>query len=872
MPPRSLGPRTVLLLVVSLLPVPPTMAEPAPRTAARRPVTLRAAGVETGEAYNVTGWAVREIHQRFVQRHPHIRLVPSVGLRIPGRTDDIAPLMQIAGDIPPEVMAVDFRKSHTYIRNRFLYPLDKFVEAYAGLQIPDDHLLDLPAYLKRLTAAPNYERLLSWRVPHASWQAMRRRCPYRADCAHLRQWSKPPADVHYHIWCFPLNRQVQVLQYDRGLFAEAGLPDRAPTDLDEMLRWARRLTNPRGRPRHYGLALTMDNLGFGTLSILYSFGGRLLEQDDQGNWHCVFDRDEAVDAYHFVARLFLEPFENEHGRFTGVVAAAAEGYAVALAQPAMHFTEMYDTSIYRYLNWSQWGFGPVPASGRGTRGTPVNAGMLGIYAGLAGDPAKLEAAWHFIEYVGGTEAEITIARKYVEAGYARCVRPRLLRAAGYEQFLNTIPDQWNQSLQRATESAVAEPYGKNAQMVYRYVHKAIEQIRTDDQVAEAIARGDEQSAKSRIRQILRKRVAAANEKMLGVSGARPQGVRRWTAIAVAAAIVVVFVLVLYKVRRTYKHSGTRAVEHGRWQLGRYKWAYLLMLPALITIGMWAYYPLARGSVMAFQEYNVRGTSRWVGMENFAFVLFDPEFWFSMWVSIKYAALYMAFGFVAPIVLAILLTEVPRGKILFRTIYYLPTVLAGVIVIFLWKGFYGQYGMINHLINFVIDLFNVLPGVALPHVHTQWLTSPGFALIACLLPSIWAGMGPGCLIYLAALKTVPEEQYEAADVDGAGVWHKTRHVAIPGIRGLIFINFIGALIGAVRSGSEFILAMTGGGPFNPYGQTEVVGLRIFMEAFAYLRFGAATAMAWIVGSLLVGFTVLQLQRLSQMEFKTVGTEA
>ena len=205
----------LLFLTVTVLPA-AAMADEALQTASQRPVTLRAAGVETGEAYNVTGWAVREIHQRFQQIHPHITLAPSVGLRIPGRTDDIAPLMQIAGDIPPEVMAVDFRKSDTYIRNKFLYPLDRFVEAYAGLNIPDGHLLDLSAYLELMKEAPNYERLLSWRVPRASWQAMRRRCPYRSDCPHLRRWSEPPADVHFHIWCFPLTRGRAGAQVRQG--------------------------------------------------------------------------------------------------------------------------------------------------------------------------------------------------------------------------------------------------------------------------------------------------------------------------------------------------------------------------------------------------------------------------------------------------------------------------------------------------------------------------------------------------------------------------------------------------------------------------------------------------------------------------------
>ena len=85
-----------------------------------------------------------------------------------------------------------------------------------------------------------------------------------------------------------------------------------------------------------------------------------------------------------------------------------------------------------------------------------------------------------------------------------------------------------------------------------------------------------------------------------------------------------------------------------------------------------------------------------------------------------------------------------------------------------------------------------------------------------------------------------------------------------------INFIGVMVATVKGGGQFALAMTGGGPYTPYGQTEFVDLKIFLQAFGYLKFGIATAMAWILGAMLVGFTVIQLQRLSKMEFKTVDT--
>jgi multiple sugar transport system permease protein len=273
--------------------------------------------------------------------------------------------------------------------------------------------------------------------------------------------------------------------------------------------------------------------------------------------------------------------------------------------------------------------------------------------------------------------------------------------------------------------------------------------------------------------------------------------------------------------------------------------------------------------MAFQDYNVRGFSTWVGFENFATVLFSNEFWYALFVSLKYTVLFMAFGFFAPIILALLLAEVPQGKILYRIIYYLPAMLSGVIVIFLWKGFYGQHGMINQVLNYGVIAVNYVCGTQITEFTVEWLNSPSFALLFCLLPTIWAGMGPGCLIYLAALKGIPDDLYEAADIDGAGSTQKVLYIAIPSIKALISINFIGAAIGCMHSGSAYILAMTGGGPYTPHGETEVIGLHIFWEAFGYLRFGVATAMAWVLGVILIGFTVQQLQKLSKMEFKAAG---
>jgi multiple sugar transport system permease protein len=136
-----------------------------------------------------------------------------------------------------------------------------------------------------------------------------------------------------------------------------------------------------------------------------------------------------------------------------------------------------------------------------------------------------------------------------------------------------------------------------------------------------------------------------------------------------------------------------------------------------------------------------------------------------------------------------------------------------------------------------------------------------ALFCCVLPGIWSGAGPGCLMYLAALKSIPEEIFEAADLDGAGPWQKVWHIALPNLKPLIMINFVGAFIGAFHAMST-IFVMSGKGVKE---STYVIGLEIWMNAFLYLKYGYSTAVAWILGAFLIGFTIWQLRILKEMKF-------
>ena len=169
------------------------------------------------------------------------------------------------------------------------------------------------------------------------------------------------------------------------------------------------------------------------------------------------------------------------------------------------------------------------------------------------------------------------------------------------------------------------------------------------------------------------------------------------------------------------------------------------------------------------------------------------------------------------------------------------------------------------LNQLIDLLNRLPGL---HLETQtWLQDPRLAMVCAVIPTVWATMGMSSLIYLAALKSIPDDLYEAVELEGGGMWGKIRHISIPMILPLIIINFVGVFVATFQNMGNIFLLTFGG----PGDATMVLGLKIWIEAYNNLRFSMATSMAWIMGSLLIGFTYLQIRFLRKVEFRRARWE-
>jgi multiple sugar transport system permease protein len=182
---------------------------------------------------------------------------------------------------------------------------------------------------------------------------------------------------------------------------------------------------------------------------------------------------------------------------------------------------------------------------------------------------------------------------------------------------------------------------------------------------------------------------------------------------------------------------------------------------------------------------------------------------------------------------------------FRTIFYLPSIVPVVAGSMLWMWiFNGQFGLLNHFLAPVLDLFGRKP--------PAWLADPLWAKPALVMMSLW-GVGNSMVIYLAGLQDVPQELYESAELDGANWWHKLWHVTLPIISPVIYFNLVMGIIGTLQVFATVFVMFGPDG--NPARSTLFYALYLFSTAFYDLRMGYASAMAWVLFLLIVGLTLV-----------------
>ncbi|MBC8075993.1 MAG: sugar ABC transporter permease [Chloroflexales bacterium] len=269
--------------------------------------------------------------------------------------------------------------------------------------------------------------------------------------------------------------------------------------------------------------------------------------------------------------------------------------------------------------------------------------------------------------------------------------------------------------------------------------------------------------------------------------------------------------------------------------------YLFISPWIIGFVLFGAGPIIGSFVLSFTDWSLLTPPKWVGLDNFRRLLSDRFVSIALFNTIYYGVGSVVLGVIVSFLLALLLNQKVHGQALFRTAFYLPSVVSGIAVALLWINIFNpDFGLLNQALRTL--------GVANP---PGWLVSPQWAMPALIVMSVW-GAGGSMVIYLAGLQSIPEHLYEAASIDGAGPWGKFWNVTVPMMSPIIFFNLIVGFITSLQAFVQ-ILIMTNGGPANA---TLVYGLYLYRNAFTFIKMGYASALSWVLFVVIIAITIVQ----------------
>lgn len=259
--------------------------------------------------------------------------------------------------------------------------------------------------------------------------------------------------------------------------------------------------------------------------------------------------------------------------------------------------------------------------------------------------------------------------------------------------------------------------------------------------------------------------------------------------------------------------------------------YLFLLPASVILIVFFFYPLLEVFRLSFTKYNIVSQPKYIGLENFKVMFYDPLFWKTLKNSIIYLVGVVPPLVFIPIFLAILVNNQIRGISFFRAVFYLPVVISIVVTGIAWKWLYSENGPLNYLLNTL-------------HITSEklfWLSDPNLAIYSVMAVTVWRGLGYYMVIYLAGLQAIPKELYEASEIDGANFLQKHMYITVPLLRSSIVFVAVVSSINALKVFVE-IFIMTGGGP--AYNSATIVQY-LYEKAFEELNLGYACALGVIL---------------------------
>ncbi len=609
---------------------------------------------------------------------------------------------------------------------------------------------------------------------------------------------------------------VTGLHWNKRLFREAGLdPERPPRTIAELDAFAERLTVvENGAVQKVGFLPSEPS--YFPFFWGYFFGAELWD----GDARILLDSPENRRAFRWV-----QSYAKRHGVATLQRLSSSFGNLASSEDPfmagklAMTFQGIWLANyIERFSPGLEWGAAPFPSERAGD--PPVaylDSDMLVIPRG-ARHPRE---AFEFIAFLSQQAMTERLALGQRKNSPLRTVS---------DSFFREHRHPYIRMFQELAQSPGARAQPKlSVWKEYRDETRAMFQriwlMQTTPEVALAEAQERLQNSWDRER----RRLAAPPSQALKLA---PVGLVSLLVLGVAGFAAV-------ERRRARRLAGGRRPARANASLGR---GLAFFSPWALGLLVFTAYPVMASLVYSFCEYSVLTTPRFIGLGNYAELLADGVFWRALTNTLVYVAFSLPLGLILAFFVAVMLDAAARGASIYRTLVFLPALTPVVASAMAWLWiFNAEYGVLNHILGTLsFGLIEPVP----------WLVDPRTALPSIILMSVWS-VGHAVVVLLAAMQDVPRALYEAADIDGASLWHKLRHITLPLVSPVVYFNAIIGVIGALQVFTQPFV-MTNGGPARA---TLTYTMRLYDSAFKFLRMGEASAMAWILFLIILGLTLV-----------------
>jgi multiple sugar transport system permease protein len=288
---------------------------------------------------------------------------------------------------------------------------------------------------------------------------------------------------------------------------------------------------------------------------------------------------------------------------------------------------------------------------------------------------------------------------------------------------------------------------------------------------------------------------------------------------------------------------TRASQRGRSRaaLRRDLVGYAFLAPWLIGFVCFSLGPVLASLYLSFTKFDLLRPAQWIGADNYVRMFTaDARFWQSLKVTFSYMLMEVPLKLAFALLVAVVLDKAIRGGALYRALFYIPSLLGGSVAIaVLWRQLFEGNGTINQILFWAFN-----------YKGSSWIANPDTAIYTLVLLAVWQ-FGSPMIIFLAGLRQVPQDLYEAASMDGAGAWRKFRKITLPLLAPVIFFNMVLQIIEGFKAFTPAYVVS--GGTGGPIDSTLFYTLYLYQEAFSYFRMGYASALAWVLLLIIGAFT-------------------